>query len=347
MRRRWRILTLLGLVIVLGAVAILRPWQQRPLLDTWQLAAPILEIAVSADGQYLAVSDTESTVRLWRFGEARPIHVIALPQHEDAYSLAFSPDGKLLAASLNSSVLVWRVDDGAIVRELTVAAGHVGRSVFSPDGAKLTIGGKNARTWRIGDWSEVARFDTTVHRVAYSPDGRLLAGTSGELIHLWDAATMQKIRTLKGHAEHVTAIAFSPDSTMLASASGFSTSVDSLLDLADDTSVRLWSLADGQQLKIVAEMQYGVSAIAFRPDGRQLAIVGGRDHAYPRAILPLRHLESRNLDAVVRFWDTSKGTTEATYQGHSDRITAVAWNSQAGTIVSGGQDRTLRFWKAP
>jgi WD40 repeat protein/serine/threonine protein kinase/tetratricopeptide (TPR) repeat protein len=114
-----------------------------------------------------------------------------------------------------------------------------------------------------------ARHTSWVYAVAHSPDGKLLASSGGgnpfwatptaggprpgEVI-LWDIATGTSTNVLRGHANLVTAVAFSPDGQLLASAS-------------PHDSARVWEVGSGRLLRILPESW----CVAFSPDGKFLA----------------------------------------------------------------------------
>jgi WD40 repeat protein len=99
-------------------------------------------------------------------------------------SVAFSPDGALLASGSRDNVV--RLWDASAAQCLAVLPGHTG-------------------------W---------LYAVAFSPDGALLASASGDkTIRLWDAATHQCVASLEGHTSWVFSVAFSPDGATIASGS--------------------------------------------------------------------------------------------------------------------------------
>ena len=80
---------------------------------------------------------------------------------------------------------------------------------------------------------------------------------------LWDATTGQEMLTLRGHADEVNAVAFSPDGKRLASASA-------------DQTVKLWDATTGQEMLTLNGHDAGVWSVAFSPDGRRI-VTGSAD----------------------------------------------------------------------
>jgi WD40 repeat protein len=96
---------------------------------------------------------------------------------------------------------------------------------------------------------------SATHSVAFSPDGRLLAGGGEDnKVRLWDPATGQRIGILSGHTERVGSVAFSPDGRLLASGS-------------DDKTVRLWDPATGQPLRTLTAPRYAAWHVASARTG--------------------------------------------------------------------------------
>ena len=181
-------------------------------------------------------------------------------------SVTFSPDGRYLATITNgylkskqassdskaaSSVRVWEVNNGREVAHMNYDTSHVKSITFSPDGRYLatltsgddgptdsnvwlwetTRGRKIARMQHIQDAQYLAGYPNDVKTIAFSPDGRYLAGTGsnkGKSIWVWEATSGRGVAYMS-HEDSVNAIAFSPDGKYLATAS-------------NDKTARIWQI---------------------------------------------------------------------------------------------------------
>jgi WD40 repeat protein len=188
-----------------------------------------------------------------------------------------------------------------------------------------------------------------VYAVAYSPDGKWLASAGGgnpfwetagaggmrpgEVI-LWDAATGTPIRTLLGHTNVVTALAFSPDGRQLASAS-------------PRHGVGVWEVASGRLLRVLPEAW----SVAFSPDGKWLATGNSKESvqvwdlaADPAAKpVPKSTFVAGGFGSVVgvAFSPDSRRLASALRQGEGSLTGEVkVWNVPAGTEALALQSNT-------
>ena len=141
------------------------------------------------------------------------------------YSVAFSPDGKVLASGSGGTIKLWDVKSGALLKTLKGHSWSVYSVAFSPDG-KVLASGSYDKTILLWDVESGALLQTLkghswgVLSVAFSPDGKVLASGSGDnTIKLWDVKSGALLKTLKGHSDDVLSVAFSPDGKILASGS--------------------------------------------------------------------------------------------------------------------------------
>jgi WD40 repeat protein/tRNA A-37 threonylcarbamoyl transferase component Bud32 len=243
-------------------------------------------LAFTPDGKTLAAGSGYSAVRLWDVSGATPKERATLPGHSHGpFGLALSADGRVLATGSITPILrLW--DLGAPRPREWLALPNdsqntgVSSVALSPDG-RLVLAGRqwNDQTllaWRVTDagLKAVPLPRVQARRVALAPDGRTLALTGeGWDVQLWDLSSPvpQPRARLQGHrlqgwADVVHAFAFSADGRLLASA-------------GRDSRLIVWDVATGAK-RHEWRMPGEVSAVAFAPDGRHLAVGWGEGTAW-------------------------------------------------------------------
>jgi WD40 repeat protein len=233
-------------------------------------------------------------------------------------SIAFSPDGKLLATGdVNGEIHLWRVTDGQPILNCKGHAGWIHAIAFSPDGKMLCSASSDhtVKLWDIWDGSclkTLTGHHQRVRSISFSPNGQLIAsGGSDATIRLWDPNTGQCLKVFSGHKSYVWSVAFSPDGRMIASGS-------------EDKSIKLWDANTGECWQTLLEHDRWVRTVAFSPDSKLIASGSG--------------------DRTLKIWDTNSGQCLKTLTGHSQRLRSVAFSPDGKLIASGSGDRTVRLW---
>ncbi|MCC5642364.1 serine/threonine protein kinase [Nostoc sp. CHAB 5824] len=169
----------------------------------------------------------------------------------------------------------------------------------------------------------------------------------------------QCLHTLTGHSgrlSSVNALAISPDSHTLASAS-------------DDKNIKLWNLNTKKVLANLSGHSQAVKSVTFSPDGQILATASddktiklwqvetleeictllGHSHAVKSvAFSPDGEiLASGSWDKTIKLWDINTGTEICTITGHQLQVNSVAFSPQGQLLASASYDRTIRLWQIP
>lgn len=238
-------------------------------------------------------------------------------------SICFSPDIHLIASgSRDTSILLWDVERGRLIRHLKGHEKDVTSVCFSPD-CRFVLSGSldsTVRLWDVNSGNELRQFKghtDSVYSVCFSPDGRFALSGSGDYaykvdntIRLWDVDSGREIHCFKGHERDVQSVCFSSDG-----ASVFSGSLDG--------TIRLWDVKSGKEINL---FPFGDRAFFIAANGMFAVSTSYRENE-------------------ILLWDMKKNKLIRTLRGHTDSIGSVCISPDNLFILSGSDDHTVRIWE--
>ena len=341
--------------------------------------------ALSPDWQVFAGfynSSEKHGIKLWDLhtGELRTTF-----DNQDAWvnSVAFHPDGKMLASSdSEGTIRLWNINTGDH-RPIYTPYKTVGKVTFSPDGQTIMSRRNNDyQLWDVATGEFKARLDDTmkIDNIVFSPDGAFLLGANWSELCLWDPDTGKITMRLGVKSSHTTRPVFSPDGQTIASAVG------------NDYTVQLWDSHTGKRKNaLIRDPKYikmimvtegvpelidyatkRVESIAFSPDGRTLAVSSYGEIVFwdaetgqhkttltgegffDRLLFSPdgRTLAARNYNSQDEFGiyllnidttDIRKSTFRSIVTGHNRETTSIAFSPNGQTLAS-GHEHTVRLW---
>jgi WD40 repeat protein len=320
------LLFVLGLAFGIGNKAAAR-FSQPPELDKAIEGHKdgIARVAFSPNGKLLASGSIHSTdldgksldttVRLWDVETCKQKTVIQL-QELTVFSLAFTPDSTMLAIGDGaSSLTLWDVKKGQLVKKFPMGKHAVRCVAISPDGRHLVAAGLKIITiWSLKDLAKVAEFPKDgilIESIAIGGKSDLIAfaGKTFDVCVL----DMKTGKTLQ-HYQHnnaVNALAFCGND-LLASASS-------------DGSVILCDVALEKQRHRLRGHTAEVTSVAFSNDGKLLA--------------------SGSANGQIRLWNVVSGKEEAAFTGDNSAVFSVTFSPNGKHLASGGLENKVKLWK--
>jgi WD40 repeat protein/serine/threonine protein kinase len=246
-------------------------------------------------------------------------------QGEGGSSIAFSPDGKLIAAgsctgqyidargtSYQCAVRLWDAVSGEMLTVLRGHQGEINSVSFSPDGARIASSASDGdvRIWDSATGACLLTLPGSQY-VSYSLDGKWLASGTEDTVRVWRTGSTNThlVLPLPGEDRYLSGLTFSPDSR--------------LLTACRDRELKVWETETGAvEFRYEAPESYP-HTLAFSPDSRRLALGRG--------------------DGVLVILDAQNGQLLETLTGHKGSVDAVAYSPDGQRLVSRSKDG-IRIW---
>jgi WD40 repeat protein len=326
-----------------------------------------LAVAFHPAGQEVTTLGDE--LRLWDVVSGKQIHQIAKTASFDLQSpcLAYTPDGKTLAASDGAVIRLWDTQTRA---ERHALRGHnleVTALAFSPDGRDLYSADRfgTVRRWHLPPPPAVLTLDDGLKHVsglqglAFHPDSRHIATAGGDhFVTVWDMVNRKMVLSIPERKpvpdipklnlppgipagllmqrpdDDPRCVAFSPDGKLLAVGK---IRHDKKANKPIGGEISLWDFSARREIRTIRGFEQGVTALAFRPDGEWLA-AGSQDTQHTRQ------------PGEIKIFETQTGKEVRALPRQPEGVRCLAWSPDGQLLASaGGEEQSagkVYLWHA-
>lgn len=335
----------------------------------------VLDVQFSPNGQMLASSSRDGTVRFWKpdgtalktckydydkfvSTSSTNSQVATEPQDNQGYflnSISFSPDGETIAVGTGYIDIELISSDCQSIRSLQhhgddYAQAELGvHSVtFSPDG-KIIASGGNDGTIKIqtikGEMiTRMTDHDSSIRSVVFSSDGQLLASASDDgTVKLWKkkAENAKKWKLLKTF-QHSDPTWDDWGYLKTVWSVAFSPDNQMIASAGHDGKIKLWNL-NGKVIKVFSDGIVPVRSVDFSPDGKFIVSANGLEKHYEKELEYLEDNHPDNMNNSINIW-TINGKLITNLSGHSSSINSVKFSPIDQIIGSASYDTTVSIW---
>lgn len=297
----------------------------------------IICLDVDWSGCWLATGAKDNTVRLWQIdharnsfqlfatftGHAESIGAVALPNNTPPPgSAAFkNPLGHapsfLLTGSQDRTVKKWEIAKSSSSK----VEPNTPRAIFT----------RKAH-------------DKDINAISVNHNSNLFASASQDrTVKIWSVTEGEVQGVLRGHRRGVWSVKFGPkDAPPLIGDNGpASTNRGLILTGSGDKSIKIWSLTDYSCLRTLEGHTNSVLKVIWMPLRSTTTTASAPSSSTKNTL----QIASAGGDGLVKIWNANTGEIAATLDNHTDRIWALTVNPTTNTLVSGGGDSTVTFWK--
>jgi WD40 repeat protein len=278
-------------------------------------------VSYSPDGKVLAVAGTRQCfVDLWDVPGLKRIKFL---QPDEGRLVAFSPRGDLLATDAEKQIRVWRTGTWELAGTLPIP-GYVAALKFSADGRRLASLGYPGKitVWETDQWTVIREISGVMSTgwqgvLDFSPDGKaVVLGCFDRHIRVFNLANGNTdVNIPEAHSELITAVAWSPTGSVIASGSGY-----------NGGPIQLWDATTGTRVRELEGHTGWMCQLVFSKDGQRLYSAAG--------------------DHTIRIWDVEKRRPPAILRGSTHEVYGIALSPDGRTLASACKDGVVAFWSA-
>jgi WD40 repeat protein len=276
----------------------------------------VLDVAFSAQGEWLASSGQDKKIQVWDVRKRQKAHTLQM-QRVDRADIDISTARNILASGEG----IWDLESMQELYPLELGTQTPAFVAFTPDGSHLALGrlGQDLTLWDVTSGQPVLTFaeqeEKRTKRIEFSPDGALLAaGVIDGTVRLYDTESGDVVNTLPyGGETDIHDVAFSPDGAYLASAGRVS-------------AVILWDVASGQVVRTFS-VRDTVLNVDFSPDGTLLAASAGAEKA-------------------ILLWEVESGNLVRSLP-HEDQSMSIAFSPDGSLLAAACFDSQVYLWGIP
>jgi WD40 repeat protein/serine/threonine protein kinase/tetratricopeptide (TPR) repeat protein len=330
-------------------------------------------LALSPNGEMLAVAQENGRVELWNIGTAEPAFVIPSSArdsiHTKSTNMQFSPDGTMLAIFStdafreSTAIILCDTTSGKVLRGLGAPKQTRSRQMsvthmsFAPSGNAILSAHADGtlKVWDVAtskQLSTLAGHTGSINSLVFHPDGlRVITGGSDSTVRIWNIQSGEELFTFTEHSSPVTSVAVSPNGSWIASAEG-------------STPIKVWDTNTGIEVLTLKGHKTPAHILCFTPDGTQLlgvdntsvrlwnALVDptalplipssfslGSTRATSRAIPATFSPDGKQVAVAcgyhtIRLWNTDGGYEQLRLEGHTAHINSLGFSPDGRRLVS-------------
>ena len=270
----------------------------------------------SPDGKILLMVCSDGNILFANPFDGRILRKIAW-SHGRPYSVAISASGNIALTLRDSGVLLMDSWKGNL-RTLSSVKGSFSRAALSKDGNMLALGGQDGSVFLVDTRSDKVIYKRQLHSayitgVEFSPSGHVLSIASRDgTASLLNLDSLGEVKVLSGHTSRIWQARFSPNEKWI-------------LTNSFDGTARVWDTATGKTVSILQHDSW-VSSAEWSPDSRRI-VTGCADH-------------------LIRVFAPENGFELLKLRGNTGFVLGVTFTPDGNSILSCGEDHTLRIWQS-